>query len=155
MARYAPLFAALAVVATTPAAAQWSVFDEEAVSLAYGPENNKVFSISCARSSSDVVVVVPPGIKPRSTSAVLTVKEGAASRSLTLTAEVCGGETTCTDRGVGEVYIYRLLQKGKTLPLALADRATAFSIDAPGAQLDITADRSVFARFAAMCRKKT
>lgn len=131
--------------AAAPAAAQWSIADEESVSLNYGRANDNKFSISCGDAGSEVVVVIPPGVKAPPGPVVLNAAEGKGARKITLPVELCGGETTCTDRRDGEVSVYRLHQKGKRLALDLATRATAFAIDAPGAKLTIKANAKIFA----------
>jgi len=142
--------------AATPATAQkWVVSEEESVTLEYrnAADTASILSVSCHTELSDIVVPINPGTKPPTTPPELKITEKGTTRTMKLTVEVCGGELTCTDRPNGEVSTYYVRQKQKLLALRFAEKATAISIDAPGAAIKANADKAAFAKFVSLCKK--
>ena len=136
--------------------AQWKVFEEESVSMEYrnAADTESLISISCSARDSRIWIPVGPGVKPPPQPASLEVTEQGTSRRIVLTTELCGGQTTCTDRADGDVSLYTARAKTKNLVLALAERARSLKIDAPGARNTAPADQAAFAHFADLCGKQ-
>ena len=149
--------AVIALATASPAAAQqWKVNEEERVVLEYrnAADTASLVAVSCGSKSSDITIPLDPGVKPPAQPPVLGVTELSGVRAIKLQWDVCGGEMTCTDRPNGDASTYFVKAKDKQLALRFADQATAFAIEAPGIRLSAKADRRVFTRFAALCRKR-
>ena len=149
--------ALVTLAAAAPAAAQqWKVYDEERVALEYRnvADTASLFAVSCGSKSSDIVIPLEPGVKPPARPPELRVTDPSGVRAIKMQWDVCGGEMTCTDRPNGDVSTYFVKAKGKQLGLGFADQATSLAIEAPGISLAAKADKRVFARFAALCRKQ-
>jgi hypothetical protein len=160
--RHHPILSSLALALVTLAAAapaaaqQWKVYEEERVALEYrnAADTTSLFAISCGSKSSDITIPLAPVIKPPAQPPMLRVTEPSGTRAIEMQWDVCGGELTCTDRPNGDVSTYFVKAKGKQLALRFADQATSVAIEAPGISLSAKADKKVFARFAALCRKQ-
>jgi len=149
--------ALVSLAAAAPAAAQqWKVYEEERVALEYrnAADTASLFAVSCGSKGSDITIPLAPGIKPPAQPPVLRVTEPSGVRAIEMQWDVCGGEMTCTDRPNGDASTYFVKAKGKQLALRFADQATALAIEAPGISLSVNADKNIFARFAALCRKQ-
>lgn len=144
------------VLMSAPASAQqWKIYKEESVSLEYrnAADTELMFAVQCASRQSEIVIPLPPGIKPPAQAPVLEVTEQAGFYPMKLSWDVCGGEETCTDRSNGDIWTYYVRVKYNHLALRFADKAVSLRINAPGVSLSATADKTVFAQFAALCRK--
>ena len=146
---------ALGMLGTAPASAQqWHVLEEQEVSLGYGKtETEAVLAVACSARQSEIYVPAAPGTKPPAQAPTLIIKEGAATRTITLKVSVCGRPTSCSHRPDGEVATYFAQTNGKAMALRLAEKMTAAEIDAPGATLSVAADLAAFKKFDALCRK--
>jgi hypothetical protein len=139
-----------------PALAQeWKVYQEESVSLEYrnAADTESVLSVDCASSQSEIVIPLSPGTKPPAQPPVLRVTEKTGVYPMTLSVDVCGGDTTCTDRPNGDVSTYYVRGKNNQIALRFADKAISLEIDAPGIKLSANADHKLFAEFSSLCRK--
>ena len=153
-----PLACVLGVLfVSAPASAQtWKIEQGESISLEYrnAADTESMLSVSCGARHSDIVIPLAPGTKPPAQAPELRVKERAGVYPMTMQWDVCGGELTCTDRPAGDVSTYYVKSANKQTALRFATRALALDIEAPGVKLSASADRHVFARFAALCRKQ-
>ncbi len=143
-------------IAAPASAQQWKIDQGEAVSLEYrnAADTESMLSVSCGAGYSDIAIGLPPGIKPPASAPELRVREQSGVQTIKLQWDVCGGELTFTDRPAGDASSYFVKAKDKQLALRFAERALSLDIDAPGIKLAAPADKTIFARFAAMCRKQ-
>jgi hypothetical protein len=151
----------LATVSPTQGgSAAWKIDEGESISLNYtlppspeAPNGSSALGIDCSAAESDIVVPVPPGIKPPTSPVRLVIKERRGSETLILIPNMCLATETCTDRPTGDVSVYQIKRNGRDLALRVAREALSISIDAPGAKVSAAADRSIFTRFAQLCRE--
>lgn len=144
----------LSTCAMPCAADEWKIYQEEMVTLDYRNTSDtaSLLSILCSPGHSQVAVPVDPGVSKPEGPVTLLVETASGARQIALSVETCGGEIQCTDRHDGDVSEYLAEGKGRTLALELANDATSFAIEAPGASLKAPAQRSTFHEFAKLCR---
>lgn len=148
------LAASLGLPAAASAADKWTMLRETEVSIGYGPTELETWlSVTCTSRQSEVYVHVEPGTKPPAEAPVLVVKEGGATHPIKLEVYVCGQPAGCAFKPSGDVATYVARSKGRAMALRFAEKTTSVEIDAPGAKVSAVADRAVFRRFAAACRK--
>lgn len=151
-------FAMAATASGASAAPVWTVEPGEIAALFYGEPAQAVLSISCAqgdgeteRDETRIEVEVERGTKRGDGLAVLRVEEDGGRKEVPLTAQICGGETHCSNRADGEIYRYEASVPGKTLALDIARKGRKLTIDAPGAKISAPADAAAFKKFAVHC----
>ncbi len=153
----AAVAASIGILFAPAALAQsWSVSEEESVSLELSKpdKSESLMSISCDSGQSSVVVPVPaPGHKEQQTPfAIALTEQDGAVRRLTLRPDVCGGETTCTDRKDGMVASYEFAAKGRAEALRIGEKTKTLSVKLPDVAIDVAADEKEFAKFTQLCK---
>jgi hypothetical protein len=145
---------ALSLMGTGAASAdKWTMLEEMEFSIGYGPSETEArLSVTCSARQSEIYVTTAPGTKPPARAPELAVKEGATTNAIKLEVYVCGKPQRCMDRPDGEVPTYVARTKSKAMALRFAEKMTSAEIDAPGTKLSVTADQSLFKKFAAACR---
>jgi hypothetical protein len=151
--------AALTGLASAVSAAPlWTVERSEIAYLLFGEAGKPVLSISCGREEGEtgrdetrIEVEVAKGTKPGKDPVVLRIEQDKGHKDVPLEPLVCGGLSECQNQPDGEVYRYETAIPGKSLALDIAGKATALSIDAPGAKIAAPADPGAFKKFRVSC----
>jgi hypothetical protein len=134
---------AICLTSSVSFAQHWFIQDGESISLFYGTERRSNLSIDCAASESQITVAPSP-VKPPVQPAVLKVETRRGIESYSL-------ETELDPNGYVSTYFVR--RNGRQMALHLATTANRLLINAPGAHISAAADKAVFRRYAALCRK--
>ncbi|MGD9806893.1 MAG: hypothetical protein AB7O71_10725 [Hyphomicrobiaceae bacterium] len=142
----------LAASSTSVLADSWTTMEEESISLSYGSQDAAKLEIFCDKDSQ-IVVPEPGRVKP-SAPVVFTFVEAGKTKTIQLDTEICGVDgLTCTDRKNGEISAYKKTVRGKKQALAWAEKTSSFSVKGPTINLSMKANNTVFAKFAASCKK--